>query len=534
MGRSCLVLAGALGAGAASAAVTKAERVDATVWSVEVEDVTLEATSSEQAARLRLIGVDGYEGVRYVVGQPELPVVRFFVEGDVRVTAEPSRSDKVTLLGRELVAVQAPVAKRPGAKRSSVRDAAVYARDAFVSGKTFTVEDAGSVRGVPQRLVTLFPVDWNPATGELRQTRSFKVFASRAPETRGDGPGALAFVVAKELASSPSLAEYQAFKRTQGFDVRTIVYGADVTSVDGVRGALKTLLTTADLKNAVLIGDSNILPAKSAANMSGPTDHYFRAIDTASYDADIGAPDIGVGRIAVRTEAELAAVLAKYTRYQSRPSDSAEPWELGAAFAATSDSGFYRVAEATHEYVVETYTRGKGYFGNFPSARVPGGDKLYAITHRANGTNLLSSIREGRNFVIYSGHGYTGGWAGPSLDSSGIRSLSEQGYMPFVVGFACDTGDYRPTEGFAETWQRHPAGAVLYLGSVDSSYWDEDDVMERRLFDGIFAGKRRFGDVVNHALTEVWRQYGGSGLSKYYMESYTTFADPSVDLHLAN
>ena len=93
------------------------------------------------------------------------------------------------------------------------------------------------------------------------------------------------------------------------------------------------------------------------------------------------------------------------------------------------------------------------------------------------------------------------------------------------------TGDYRLPESFAETWIRHPAGAIVFWGSMDSTYWDEDDILERRMFDAVYRdGLREFGKMTDYGLTEVWRQYGGAGKSKYYWETYTIFGDPSLEL----
>lgn len=71
----------------------------------------------------------------------------------------------------------------------------------------------------------------------------------------------------------------------------------------------------------------------------------------------------------------------------------------------------------------------------------------------------------------------------------------------------------------------------MYWGSMDSTYWDEDDLFERYMFDGIFRdGQQQFGKISNYALSELWAHYGGEGKSKYYWETYVTFDDPSLDL----
>src|SRR5690606_36631083 len=79
--------------------------------------------------------------------------------------------------------------------------------------------------------------------------------------------------------------------------------------------------------------------------------------------------------------------------------------------------------------------------------------------------------------------------------------------------------------------QRHGSGAVMFWGSMDNTYWDEDDVLERRMYDGIFGeGKKTFREITQHALSSHWAHYGGSGKSKYHWETYVSFGDPSLEL----
>src|SRR5690606_12635198 len=158
---------------------------------------------------------------------------------------------------------------------------------------------------------------------------------------------------------------------------------------------------------------------------------------------------------------------------------SSTTWLSGAAFLATSDSYHWDIAEGTHNMVIDAYTKELGYFGGFPQSDMLGGDKLYAISHGAGNVDVMRALSAGRSFVIYSGHGWTGGWVGPDMNSSDVLSLTNPDNLPFVVGFACDTADYRGEGGIAEAWQRHPNGAVVYWGSYNSSYWDEDDILQQ-------------------------------------------------------
>jgi hypothetical protein len=100
-----------------------------------------------------------------------------------------------------------------------------------------------------------------------------------------------------------------------------------------------------------------------------------------------------------------------------------------------------------------------------------------------------------------------------------------------VISNSCITGNFRVKEVYAETWLRHPRGAIAFWGSMDNTYWTEDDILEKNLYKGIFTlNKRRFDDMQQYALGEFWRHFGGRGYSSYYWESYVTFGDPTLEL----
>src|SRR5690606_22242296 len=103
-------------------------------------------------------------------------------------------------------------------------------------------------------------------------------------------PELFAFVVAEVFAQSPSLLEYEALKQRQGFATTRINVGAGDTP-ETIRRALQDLYHSSNLQYALLIGDSDTLPAKRGTHIGGVTDHYYRAIDTANYDSDINGPD---------------------------------------------------------------------------------------------------------------------------------------------------------------------------------------------------------------------------------------------------
>lgn len=528
------VLAAGLLAPSAFAKVTVTATGDVTTMTFAVDDVQFKGAQGLKSRgiefkRAALLGVDGYTGVDFKIGSPEVPVIRFYADGDVTVAA--GAQDRAGKFGRgqRLFPNQESRSKSALPPPFAMNDAAYQSR--MMPKAAYAVEDAGSINGVQRKLVTLYPLAYAPGSGDWRLRPEFTVTVKHAHRERtvADSREIFAVVVGERFADSPSLAAYKALKERLGYIVATIRV-APTDTPETIRASLQTLYKRQDarLKHAMLVGESGDVPGKEATHIDGVTDHYYRAIDTDDYEADINGPDIGVGRVSVDSEAQLSAVLAKFTRY-TEGKFAAEGWLDQVSFIATDDR--YEVAEGTHNHVIETYTAPRKYMGVFPEPQQLGGDKLYAITYNVSAGKVIEVMNQGRTIIDYSGHGSNTSWAGPEISQDDVRSLTNAAALPFVIGNACITGDYRVGESFGETWQRHPAGAITYWGSMDSSYWDEDDILERAMFDAIYRDdKLAFGDVTSYALGQVWAHYAGKARSAYYWETYVTFGDPSLDL----
>ena len=484
-----------------------------------------------------LVGVNGYEAVNYEVGAPEVPVVRFMVEAekasDIQVNVIPTKKLRTYSLPNTLMPSLESVPKIAGARFKVVKGSQ-YRSFSSYPANSFEITSAGSVRGHNQFMVTLNPVEYVGSENTLKIARSFSVNVKEIAKdkTAPVQPG-IVFIVGDRFKNSPSLKKYIDLKKSSGFNTY-VINTAPKVKAEAVRADLQKLFKAQkDLQFAIIIGDASDVPGKSSNTISGLTDHYFSSIDTNDYAKDMNGPDISVGRIAVTNEDQLATVLRKYTRYINGDFKTTN-WLSSASFLATNDQ--WELAEGTHNYAIDTYTSHKGYEGNFPAARQVGGDKLYAITNRAENSDVMNSITKGRSIINYSGHGANTYWDAPRVDQDDVRSLDKTtSSLPFVISNACITADYRVDESFAETWQRSEWGAVAYWGSMDSSYWDEDDILEKRMYDGIFTlNKKNFGEITEHALSEVWKHYGGKNRSAYYWETYHVFGDPSINLRINN
>ncbi len=509
-----------------------------TTYTFEIDELDWKDLKLEDQrfSKLSLKGVEDYAGIIFNIGAPEIPVIRLYAQGSVQV--RPLQDQRILVLEdkKPLVPVQKPREKIPNLVVDVAYDLSIYESSADYpsagpSGSgVYEVISSGSIRGVDQNLVTLYPVVYSPKTSTYKIISKFEVVVDAGEAQVDTRPENFAMIVGSKFAESKVLKKLEEHKTKLGFEVTKLVVSPG-EKADSIRSRLKQLYKSTNLRYGLIVGDHQDVPGKDSDIIAGVTDHYYRALDLADYKKDINGPDIGIGRISVANEAQLENVVGKMLRYESGQFNTNE-WLQRVSWLATDDR--WQIAEGSHNYVINSYAKMRGFSGVFPESQQKGGDQLYAITHRVDDATVVRTIGQGRSIINYSGHGSQVSWAGPTVTQEDVRNLSDPSALPFVISNACITGDFRITESFGETWQRHPFGAIAFLGSMDSSYWDEDDILERRMFDGIFKkGIDTFGQTTETGLSEVWRHYGGKGYSAYYWETYVLFGDPSQSLRWA-
>ncbi|RKZ27233.1 hypothetical protein DRQ26_03355, partial [bacterium] len=132
------------------------------------------------------------------------------------------------------------------------------------------------------------------------------------------------------------------------------------------------------------------------------------------------------------------------------------------------------------------------------------------------------------------GHGGETEWSNPSISSSDIYDLTNSEKYPLVMSNACLTGKFDTDECFGESWVRaNDRGAVTFIGASNSTYWDEDDIFERRWFDAVFVDSfTSVSGALYKAKLELMLH--GTSADTYYFQIYHDFGDPSLALYWGN
>ncbi len=483
------------------------------------------------------------------IGTPALPVVRrLFLappESIVTVTAAAGGGTVVDLgaagFAAPLMPVQAPVAKLPGALERAPFDynADAYGRDEVVPAGRAKVVELGIVRGQRLFLLEVSPVAYNPVSNRLTVWSGIEVsIAFRGgkawPVDRSAAPGLDRVVLNPEpLRSSPrasgnyliiadgafesAIQGFADAKDGQGFTVS--VWVPSTSSTTAIKDYIESLWDTPDAPDYILlVGDTDTIPHWTGGGAGSPaTDLPYSCMDGASD----WYPDIALGRFPARTTGQLEAIVDKTLLFEDGEWADHE-YDMRAVFMASEDN--WTVSEGTHNWVIEHYMD--------PMEIVS--DKLYCHTYSATTQQVRDAFNDGRFYGIYSGHGGTYSWAdGPPFSQSDVRNLTNEGMYAFVCSFACITGTYTVDECFVETWIREPnKGAAAIYGSSVNSYWTEDDVLEKRLFDAIYDAEddvpAEVAPVWNDARMRYLAQMGTGSTTRRYFEMYNLMGDPSL------
>ena len=553
------------------------ELLSASATSIEIRAITPGARLGETTiAGQQYLTLSG-EGYTFndVVGAPSLPVLRKMVEVPLgaQVSLELLRADSQTIsldflgLTGQIAPIQPSQPKCGDPIEPCSPSAQIYG-GGFYPAEYLAITDDYIIRGHRIVVVEIHPVRYNAFLSELETTSemTFRLNLSgsdmtltsseadrlnSAPFNRMLEPEVLNYnqsrpveipneaerilIITADMFES-GLANFVNLKQVQGFTVSV----TNLTTVGGntttaIKNYIKSQYTGANPPDyVILVGDyASGDPVGSLTNYTMRTASTYRT-DLQFFTMDNETefiPDIFYGRFPVKTVADLSALIAKYQAYQEKAGD--EPWVKKAAFLGSNDSSYGYIAERTHNYVIDTYTLPKGYTGIFPANPQPGGDKVYAITYGGTGANAVAAMNDSRAMLIYSGHGADTFWDAPRVSQTDIRSMTGVA-IPYVASHACITGNFNVSESFGDTWAIEPVnGGLTFFGSSDSTYWYEDEVLEKAIFDHLFADPTL--DTVPSVAQMT--QFGLQAVDvytdsrdDYYRETYNIFGDPTLQI----
>ncbi len=503
------------------------------------------------------------------VGKPNLPVIRRLIEvpQGAEVNFEiVSASKKVYSLkdaGMEypIMPSYPPVPKVKGAKPHLVMDRELYSTDAFWPDNIVKVKRAGIIRGHELYQIEFYPVRYNPARGMIEVISNIKLridfeggnvakaisdiarkyspffenMLSRKVlnygvfEQKVNPQLPVEYLIITPSAYLDSLQSFITWKKQMGYHVTVATIPDSIPSGD-------TLTVKQYIQNAynnwtvpptfvLLVGDVNdISNWWSNAEDNPANDLGYSTLEGTDY-----FPDIYVGRFSATTDSMVGVIVRKVITYEKTLWGADTAWAQKAFFIASADGSYHTVAEGTHLYCMNI-VRNYGMIA----------DSLFAYYTTGAPTIITNTVNDGRALLTYSGHGSETGWADYSdlqYSVSDIYSNLTNGIKtPFEQTYACLTGSYTVDECYQEAWLRAPnKGAAAAFGSSVTSLWDEDDILQRRMFDEIFdTGYVWVMGAIDAAKMDFYNHYGdntGNVQTIRYFQMYNLFGDPSMYIY---
>jgi len=520
-------------------------------------EISSRTTPDGSDAQLTIPG----QGHSAEIGAPALPLVRFIVEvpHGAELTAHASASQARTFAlaelgyGAQLFPVQPSLAKDQPERYSLDdfrRDAAAYARTGLQPERLVRLEEMGTLREHRLVLVEVAPVAYDAARGEILchgqvtvriDLDGADITATRARLNRAASPAferMLANTVAnyasflgghRDLPTLPAgmliivadafeaaidpLAEWKTLK---GYHVTVATTSETGSSTSAIKNYIENAYDTWSVPPTwvLLVGDTNTIPTWTGSGCGTETDLNYVALSGGDY-----LPELAIGRFPGRSTTDVAAMVTKTLEFEQMILIDNGAYMNRAGWIASSDMS--ALAERTHNHCIDNWFD-------------PAGMESIKIYERLGGStsDITTMVNRGAVITVYSGHGYDNGWACVPFDQGDVRNLTNEKKYPFVCSHACETGSFGQTECYAETWVIEPQhGAIAFWGASNSTYWDEDDILEKAIWESYW--ERSFydlGSLCHEGLMQVYLAYGGGGLSRYYFETYNIMGDPSVDL----
>ncbi len=497
-------------------------------------------------------------GVTSVISEPSLPVITKMVQipfsAVVSLNVESFKFTEKSLaemkLTHPMVPVQSPIPKIAGAEKQApfALNQKYYQQNAFLPENLVKLGKTGVIRGHRFVTVLIYPVSYNPQLGRVRIYSNIKVkltlsgsdmittqnqlkrYASPpfeelcskllvnyqvfAPLVKAAPELPLGYLIITHQNFYPGLANLIDWKTKKGFHLTV----AQVPEIGSTKEEIKSYIQNAydtwsiPPSYVLLVGDIEYLPTWIGSYSSTATD-----LNYVKMDADDFA-DIFRGRLPAKSLLETEEMVNRILNYE-KPASTDPSWMKKACFIAASDlSG---IAERTHDFVMLNYCN-------------PGGMICDTIWQRLDGSAdmITNSINDGRSILCYSGHGSDYDWSSIPFNQTNVRNLTNSNKCPFVLSHACLTGRFNLSESYGETWVKALGKAgIAFWGASNYTYWDEDDILEKRMFQAAFAETcLSIGSMTEKALWYLYQYYGGEGYSRYYLDAYNVMGDPSLEL----
>lgn len=505
---------------------------DSLALSFSLTDKLNVSTSELAGVRFANVTIDGF-GLSSEVGEPELPTLREWIEIPVcgRIGVEVVYEDYIVMDGDSLGVLFPVLPRQPSACKTVERnidtvaiDRDLYRRDAFVGADLVSVNVAGTARDRRLAQIVLSPLRYNPVANkfvlytrvkavvkyydiDVLATKNLALHHTPAYNCGVKTLNSLQFADRKEASQTPIrylivshpmfrgyLDDFVEWKRSIGYLV-DVAYTdqPDVgTEAQSIRAFVKRQYSEATAESPapaylLLVGDNEQLPAFAYSynmNYYGYVEHVSD-LNYACWTND-NIPDCFYGRLSAQSVSQLQHQLQKillYERYEFPDPSFLDKAVLvaGVDGGYTSDYG-YTHADPAMDYAAMQYLNGYHGFRSVKEFKnnaslVP---HVPNVSVAPNGSEYAEYIRSlysaGAGWINYSAHGQWNRWDKPMMSNDHVSDMANSMRCGVMIGNCCLTAKFDEPVCFAEALMRvgNHCGAAAYIGSSNSTYWNED------------------------------------------------------------
>ena len=349
-------------------------------------------------------------------------------------------------------------------------DKAAYSTDTlFRGGSTVGLENLGVMGDCQLFRITLRPLAYNPASGDLLYHPSITALLRRSgPKTYAPNPPPPErFLIVSRPHYRETLQPFVQWKRREGYEVIEIY--ATTHRRDSVKNLMRPLFDGATPlapapRYILLVGDVADLQSFIGTSHPSEMDDHLTDLPYSDFTGD-NLPDAVLGRWPVNDTGELNVVLRKTLHY-----------EQGLSLDTAALNRVLLVAGHEQTSPAPTTTNGQvNYLKREIKLNHPSIDTIchYNPASADHAADIASTIGQGISLLNYSAHCTVGGWTSPSLSLGSIDTL--QPHMPLLyVNNCCKSNDFGGT-GFGEQLLRlDDGGAIGVIGATNNTLWNED------------------------------------------------------------
>ncbi|RJP76851.1 MAG: hypothetical protein C4524_09455 [Candidatus Zixiibacteriota bacterium] len=520
-----------------------------------VEDVV------EAGETFQVIQLEGLSGTTMAVGAPMLPTINELVgipvRSDLRVRV--TGVQEATLPGYRVYPFQTPTTDLE-ADLPFVLDAAAYGSGEIYPRDLAAVSQPQIWRHLRLAELHLYPVRYNPSSGELTLARTLTVeveyfgtnshnaldnpvtrFNPREAamyraavvnydrlgfrETDTDEPGTKYLFIMKQeaLAAAQPLIDY---RHAQGYQTEVKIFpSTGFTTEADIKNYITQLFQASGLEYVLIVGDAYHAGGPTAVDV--PMHWWSNTYSDSWYvslqgDNDYYA-DLAIGRIVYDTIGELERQITKTLAYLTTP-DVTSNWAEKSLLVAHMEQYPLKYTQCKEQIRTFNYALQTPIFGT-----------AYGGAGATNQTVINNINNQGTGLLNYRGHGsqtaWTGWAPGNSFTATEVNQLTNVNKYFVHFDVCCDNMDIPGYNGncLAETFMKATNAAIAVNGAIIPSYTIPNHDYDKEFYKGLYNnGLWNIGYASNYANLTVVNVHGTIGQSNY--RTYLWLGDAAIDL----